>query len=160
MKRLLPPIIPRFALGLLIAWVTLAAVADAPKVQDLMTPEEFKASGLDKLSPAELGALNAWLLRFTAHEAPVVRQTSPEVKREVAESKPMVIRSKINGEFDGWSGKTLFRLKNGQVWKQRLSGTYRVHLVDPEVEIEQRMLGFYWMKILATGRSVGVTPVN
>lgn len=137
---------------------TLAA--DGPKVQELMTPDEFAASGLDKLTPAELEALNRWLLRYTAHEAPVVRQTSPEVKKEVAATPPKVIHSQIDGNFEGWTGKTLFHLKNGQTWRQRLPGQYRVSLTDPEVEISQRYLGFYWMKVLPTGVSIGVTPEN
>ena len=125
-----------------------------------MTPEEFTASGLSKLSPDELAALNAWLVRYTAHDAPVVRQTSPEVKRAVAETPPTVIHTQIDGAFDGWSGKTVFHLKNGQTWKQRLPGSYRVSLQDPEVEIEARTLGFYWMKVVQTGVSVGVAPVH
>ena len=134
--------------------------ADAPKVQELMTPAEFQASGLDKLSPAELDALNAWLLRYTAVDAPIVRKTSPEVKREAVDTPPPVIHSQIDGTFSGWRGKTLFKLKNGQVWKQRLSGEYRINLTDPEVEIYQKYFGLYWMKIVATGRSVGVSPAN
>ena len=136
--------------------------ADGPKVQDLMTPEEFDASGLHKLTPAELDALNRWLVRYTAHEAPLVRQMSPEVKKEVATATtaPKIIHSQIDGTFEGWSGKTLFHLKNGQTWRQRLPGTYRVLLTDPEVEISQRALGFYWMKVVSTGISVGVTPAN
>jgi hypothetical protein len=146
---------------LLIAVLGAAFVAaDTPKVQDLMTPEEFQSSGLDKLTPAELEALNAWLLRYTAHDAPVVRKTSPEVKREVADAKPQVIHSQIEGTFEGWSGKTLFRLKNGQVWQQRLPGTYKASLVEPEVEVYQKYLGFYWLKIVQTGRAVGVAPAN
>jgi hypothetical protein len=44
-----------------------------------MTPEEFDASGLEKLSPQEIEALNRWIVRYTAHEAPEVRrQTSRE----------------------------------------------------------------------------------
>jgi hypothetical protein len=29
-----------------------------------------------------------------------------------------VIESKINGEFKGWDGETVYELVNGQVWKQ------------------------------------------
>lgn len=134
--------------------------ADTPNVQELMTPEEFQASGLAKLSPSELDALNAWLLRYTAHEAPIVRKTSPEVKREAVDTPSPTIHSQIDGAFTGWNGKTLFRLKNGQVWKQRLSGTYRTKLTDPEVEIYQKYFGLYWMKIVETGRSVGVAPAE
>ena len=48
--------------------LALAAIAPAHAqrtvsgdLQSEMTPSEFKAAGLDKLSPAELAALNGWL---------------------------------------------------------------------------------------------------
>ena len=43
--------------------IPLAATAADPYVplQQRMTPEEFKAAGLDKLSPSELKNLDAWL---------------------------------------------------------------------------------------------------
>ena len=55
--------------------VTLALVgglvrATGPDVRVLMTPEEFQAAGLDKLSPQELEALNRWVVRYTAGDAP------------------------------------------------------------------------------------------
>jgi len=130
-------------------------------IQNLMTPDEFDESGLRKLTPAELEALNEWLVRYTAHQAPFVRQTSPDVKKEAAvATPPQTIRTQIDGHFNGWSGKTTFRLKNGQVWRQRLPGVYVASLTDPEVEIYQKALGFYFMKILSTGVSVGVAPAE
>lgn len=30
-----------------------------------------------------------------------------------------VVESQIDGEFKGWRGETSYRLKNGQVWRQR-----------------------------------------
>ena len=28
------------------------------------------------------------------------------------------LESRINGDFEGWTGETIFELDNGQVWKQ------------------------------------------
>ena len=89
-----------------------AADKPFPGVQQLMSPEEFEASGLDKLSDEELKALDQWLLLYTAGEAAVLRSDNTEVRKVAREAE---IRSRIQGDFKGWSGETKFRLENGQV---------------------------------------------
>lgn len=37
-----------------------------------------------------------------------------------------VIESQIDGEFEGWTGETIFSLTNGQVWQQS-SYAYTYH---------------------------------
>ncbi|MGI9295876.1 MAG: hypothetical protein ACR2PS_17985 [Pseudomonadales bacterium] len=132
------------------------AVDDFPGVENLMTAAQFREAGLDKLSTGELGELNRWLTSYTANEAPIVKQTSKSVKK----AKTALITSQIDGKFTGWTGKTMFRLKNGQVWRQRYSGRYWYSAVDPKVEIKKNMLGFYQMKVLATGKTIGVRRVE
>lgn len=39
---------------------------------------------------------------------------------------PSAIESRIEGDFEGWDGDTIFRLQNGQIWKQA-SYSYRYH---------------------------------
>src|SRR5512139_1120343 len=143
--------------------VTLSGVAratEAPDVRELMSPEEFGAAGLGKLTPAELEALNGWLLRFTAREAPVLRASSPAVREEVRKTEATVIRSRIAGPFEGWSGRTLFRLENGQVWQQRMGGSWRHRADSPEVEIRKNLLGMWEMRLPGSGRQVGVTRIE
>src|SRR5688572_7667735 len=48
------------ALALALALPAAAVSAQAP-LQQQMSPEQFKAAGLDKLTPEELASLNAWL---------------------------------------------------------------------------------------------------
>jgi hypothetical protein len=46
-----------------------------------------------------------------------------------------VLESRIDGEFTGWSGETIFRLQNGQVWQQS-SYAYRYkYAYSPRVVI-------------------------
>ena len=134
--------------------------AGAPDVRELMSPEEFGAAGLGRLTPAEIEALNAWLIRYTAGEAPVLRASSPAVREEVRKSEATVIRSRIAGPFAGWSGRTLFRLENGQVWQQRMSGSWRHRAESPEVEIRKNLLGMWEMRLIDGGRQVGVTRIE
>lgn len=133
---------------------------DAPDVRRLMTPEEYQAAGLRKLDAEEIEALNRWLVRYTAKEAPVVRTSSTAVREEVRKVDAEVIRSRIVGEFQGWSGKTVFPLENGQVWRQRRGGSWHYRATNPEVEIRQNMLGFWDLHVLEADRAIGVKRVK
>ena len=146
-------------LALSCAGVGLPAFAedDFPGIRRLMSDEEFRSTGLDGLTPEELEALNAWLLRYTAGDAEVLQETNKTVREARDDNRGVV--SRIVGDFGGWSGKTVFRLENGQVWEQRLDGRYRYRgEPNPEVRIERNWLGFYRMTVIGTGRSVGVSP--
>ena len=55
-------------------------------MRKLMTPEEFDAAGLDKLTQQQIDALNRWVVRYTAHEAPEVRRQDEVVKTEARRS--------------------------------------------------------------------------
>ena len=134
--------------------------AEAPDVRGLMTPEEFGAAGLGKLTAAELEALNRWLLRYTAGEATVLRTSSDAVREATRKTGATVIRSRIAGPVEGWSGRTQFRLENGQIWQQRMSGSWRHRADSPEVEIRKNLLGMWEMRLLESGRQVGVTRIE
>ena len=62
--------------------------------------------------------------------------------------------------FRGWKGKTVFKLDNGQVWKQRSSGRHTYTGDDTRVVISQNSMGFYEMRLLAADRSVGVKRIK
>ena len=130
--------------------------ADGPDIRKLMTPEEFEAAGLDKLSPAEIEALNRWVVRYTAHEAPEVRRQDVVVKAEAAKADEAGIKTRIAGEFTGWDGDTIFRLQNGQIWKQRLDGRWHYSADSPEVELHKNLMGFWVLKVVETDKSIGV----
>lgn len=130
---------------------------DFPGIEKLMTAEEFSRTGLDALSPEQVRALNEWLVRYTAGEAYVVQTTSEEVRAAVPAFR---IEARIVPPFTGWTGQTLFRLDNGQVWQQRIKGRYMFSGDDTRVVITRNALGFYNLKLASTGRSVGVEPVR
>lgn len=130
---------------------------DFPGIEKMMSAEEFSRTGLDKLTPEQLRALNAWLVRYTAGEAYVVQTTSEEVRAAVPEFR---LEARIVQPFSGWSGQTLFHLDNGQVWRQRIKGRYMFSGDDTRVVITRNLLGFYNMTLVSSGRSVGVEPVR
>lgn len=136
-----------------------AALADSfPGIRKLMGEEQFHAAGLDQLSDSQLQALDAWLVRYTAGEAELLQMENKAV-REARED--FSLRARIDGDFRGWDGDTVFRLDNGQVWRQRLTGHYKhTGSPNPEVEISVNWLGFYKLTVLETGKSVGVSLVR
>jgi hypothetical protein len=142
-------------------WLAPAVMAEAPPdVRELMSPEEFDAAGLERLSPPELEALNRWLLRYTARQGSDLGQHREVVEEEVRKIEEEGLRTRIVGEFNGWSGDTVFRLENGQVWKQRLPGRWHYRAQAPEVELRKNLMGFWMLRVLATDRAVGVTRVE
>ena len=142
---------------MLYSLATTAADDAFPGVQKLMTAEEFKAAGLDKLNTQERQALDTWLTKFTATEAPALLETNEEVQEVQAAH---VISANIKPPFDGWDGKTVFYLDNGQVWRQRLDGRMAYSGEDTAVEIKKNFLGFYKMRHIASDRSVGVSRIK
>jgi len=143
------------------ALITVACVARSddtfPGIENLMTEQQFKASGLDKLTPAERASLNAWLVTYTAVEAPAMLRENEAVKEA---EQAHEIATTIRQPFSGWSGETVFYLDNGQVWRQRLRGNLAYFGDDTRVVIRKNFLGFYKMTHLASGKSVGVSLVR
>lgn len=149
------------ALSSLIAvHATYSGAADDgfPGVAKLMSQEEFRDSGLEKLSEAELKALNQWLIRYTAGDAEVLSESNEEVREA---KKTYRVEARLGSEFDGWSGETIFKLDNGQVWQQRLTGRYYYRgPANPEVLIRKNWAGFYRLTLVKEGKSVGVTRLR
>ncbi|MGD8356448.1 MAG: hypothetical protein PVG42_00180 [Lysobacterales bacterium] len=143
-----------------------ADTGTSPDVRTLMTPEDFTASGLDKLSDAERKHLSQWVERYRegAVVGPEVKKRPSEMteeeKAEVQKERDAVIVAKVIPAFTGWSGKTVFRLDNGQVWQQRTPGNLRYSGSDSAVTIRQNILGLFLMEHEATGRSVGVRRID
>ena len=144
-------------LALVAVPTTSAEKATFPGVQKLMSEQEYSAAGLDKLSPEEVKSLNQWLIRYTAGEAQVLITTDEEVKEA---SKEVEILSSIVPPFKGWTGSNVFKLENGQVWKQRRRGTLFYDGDDTRVSISRNFMGFYKMTHLATGKSVQVSSAD
>lgn len=86
--------------------------ASAQAIEQRMSPAEFKAAGLDKLSKAELQQLNNWINGVKT--VYVEKRVEVEKPKESTED----INSQLVGEFRGWRGNTTFTLQNGQVWQQ------------------------------------------
>jgi hypothetical protein len=73
---------------------------------------------------------------------------------------PAVIETKIDGEFEGWDGDTVFKLANGQIWKQtEYAYTYR-YAFRPDVLIYRSQAGKWMMKVDRIERAIGVERIK
>jgi hypothetical protein len=139
------------------AFTTAAEADDFPGVKGLMSAQEYEDAGMHKLSDSEREALDQWLVRYTAWQAPQIRKSVEEVK-EV--EKDFELHASIKQPFKGWSDSTYFYLDNGQVWQQRNSARYYYSGEDTRITISKNALGFYVMEHLATGKKIGVKQVR
>ncbi|WP_447595232.1 hypothetical protein [Stenotrophomonas rhizophila] len=130
-------------------------------LQQQMSPAEFKAAGLDKLSPAELTALNGWLQGKVAAVAADTREQVREQAREEGRREVIVknrgffdfgsnepITGTLQGEFRGFGKARKFVLANGQEWEQVddtvLSG---VRKTNPAVSISPGVMGVWYLRV-------------
>jgi len=134
----------------LAALLPLATTALAQqKIEQQMSYEQFKASGLDKLSAAELANLNAWLdgkLEVeTAKAVESAKSESGDDSRGLAkrESRDPVAGA-ISGAFTGFGKGRQFTLDNGQVWQQIDDVSLSAKLDNPKVRITPSLLGGAW----------------
>ncbi|TAN05088.1 MAG: hypothetical protein EPN38_12715 [Rhodanobacteraceae bacterium] len=127
-------------------------------LEERMSTADFKAAGLDQLTPQQLQFLDNWL------------RTHQQVKTVSASGQPVFYPhdsarerfvTHLDGHFDGWTGHTVFTLDNGEVWRQAESGAYSCPTVDnPKVTIKPMILGSWLMYVQGCSQSVRVERVK
>ena len=153
-----------FSRLLLISFVLLVTAASAQTppstLEERMSQADFRASGLDHLTPEQLKYLNAWLQSHGAGNAQLVSPSGQPVFYPDSGARD-TIESHIVGTFTGWRGKTIFKLDNGQEWKQAESGMYDAgKYEDPVVRIKPMLLGSWLMYVEGCGCSVRVSRLK
>lgn len=144
-------------LGLFSASAQAPAGESFPGVKKALTPAQFAAAGLGKLSSEEQGKLDDFLKGyFTGASQRVAEQAASQaVDRAVKEKKVQpatFIESRIVGTFRGWGERTVFVLDNGQRWKPVAAGSASFPPVEnPQVFIVRDVFGF---KMAILGGSV------
>ena len=99
-------------------WLSAAparsAEKEAAEIQQAMTPEEFKAAGLEKLSPGELAKLNAWL---QGDREKILKKAEKKAAEREEKAKQSLIVSRINGTWNGVVPGEIIQLEDGSKWK-------------------------------------------
>src|SRR5256885_13214418 len=113
----------------------------AKSLEETMRPEEFKASGLDKLNEDELQHLDAYLqgyrestkkkaaeqakaqaqdeIKKANEKADQAEKATEEVKKNAASARTKLdsLVSRVDGTIEGVKSNTQIRLEDGTVWK-------------------------------------------
>lgn len=145
--KLRPRLLLFSILGVFVAFSGFAGAEQADSsgnIQDTMSPQQFKAAGLDKLSGKELDSLNKWLQGY--RETTVKAATT-----RAARTRMDFLVSRVDGDFNGLTGASIIRLEDGTVWKQANSSDhYRASVTDhPGAAVMHGVFG-YKMRISGT----------
>ena len=156
---------------------------------DEMDKETVVSTGIYKLSKAEKEALLEWLNNADKNTKKISReQIKQQVRSEImAESKhnesvkEEIIRqdkiknmgfvkeeterenihSEIVGEFKGWQGKNIFKLTNGQIWKQSEKTSFYIpKRTNPKITIKPKSMGSWMLYVDGFGRGVKVKRIK
>lgn len=159
------------ALALTLAGAGANAWAQTSTLETRMGSTQFRTSGLHKLDPAELRALEHWMAsQTTAAAAPAEAQLAEARaagRREAAqlrtasEAAPEPVSSTLAGRFEGFRRGREYTLANGQVWKQVGETSMEgVRAEAPAIEIEPARLGGWWMRVAGYNLRVRVERVR
>ena len=143
------------------------AVQDYVNVEDRLTPEQRRDTGLDTLTVQQLELLNRLLREKAATGAATLPASAPahhaaadtdaahaaERGDELQRAIPMdlevrTIESRVRGPVGGWEPGTEFRLENGQTWKV-LKGQMKLRepLESPEILVVPGLAGRWFLQV-------------
>ena len=98
-------------------------------------------------------------LEVSAVIAKAAEEAAAEEAAEAA-ARDEPFDAEIVGPFSGWSGKTVFTLSNGQVWRQRSGSNYRHTAQGQAVAVKKNLMGLWTLTVLSSGRTVGVYRID
>jgi hypothetical protein len=81
------------------------------------------------------------------------------ITRAGSASAGQVIESRIDGTFNGWSGETIFKLTNGQIWQQSSYAYTYSYKYRPEVLIYP-VAGGYELQVEGVDGRIKVTRLR
>ncbi len=114
-----------------------------------MTPEEFRAAGLEKLSPDELSRLDAWL------QGDREKAAQKATKRE----KLQLIVSRVDGVITSITPRQIIRLEDGSTWKvAKTDFQFHGRADHPAAAAYKSFFG--WKMRIANVAEIYVVPVH
>jgi len=158
-----------------VGWLTLVGVTVASgklagaqrgtldlKIEDVMTSQDLKDTGLSGLTTPQRTALNIWLNRYTETVIKVAagaKAEGPNPRTNGGSDCASAVESTIKGDFEGWEGETIFQLDNGQIWQQAEYDYTYSYQYRPDVTIYQTSGGCR-MKVEDESETIGVKRIH
>src|SRR3954447_22390588 len=148
----------------LLAYVGAATAAQpevSGSVKEMMSAEEFKAAGLNKLSADEIQRLDAWLQGYRQVTEQAAEKKATAKASAESHAKMDLLVSRVDGTFQGLTGRTIIRLEDGTVWKQaNADDRYRSKVTDhPAAAVMHGVFG-YKMRLEGGTQEFYVDPVR
>ena len=144
-----------------------AAAADEPGFDVLksMSVTDFRATGLDKLSDAQIKALDGWFADYQRQHVLICTGAAPAAAPALAATPAAAdtfpVTAHIVGEFHGWSGSTRVTLDNGQVWEQMDDATVTAgRMTNPKVTITRGAFNSFYISVDGVSDSVEVKRIK
>lgn len=138
--------------------LSVIAAEGFSSLEEQMSGKEFTATGLGKLTPGELEALNSWIRNHSVATLDQPKSGNYAVtadadvdgavddrgfknKKDSKEDRSP-ITTRVKGGFKGWDGHTVFALENGMIWEQAdQEKFYTKEVQNPEITITPGMFG-------------------
>lgn len=144
---------------LFILLITPLLSASAKNIFDRMDEKTSVSTGVYKLSKQEQDKLLKWLESSKKEIVKEEKKKNMGFRREEVDRE--YIQSTIVGEFNGWQGKNVFKLENGQIWKQAERTSFYIRKRnDPKVTLKPKSMGSWIMYVDGFGRGVRVKRVK
>jgi hypothetical protein len=121
------------------------------KIEQRLTTEQLRETGLDTLSPSQLERLNQLLNDESVNKVKIEKPAENEPPQHESfimglDQKP--IKSRLKGVISGWDVDTIFELENGQKWKV-LKGKMKLRkpMQSPEVIVVPGIAGRWFLQV-------------
>jgi hypothetical protein len=118
-------------------------------IEQRLSAEQLRETGLDTLTPAQLARLNQ-LLRDEADRAAaaVPPPAAGPTVQAFAGMDVALIRSRLKGRIGEWKPGTVFELENGQQWQvQKGYATLRAPLDAPPIMVVPGVAGRWFLQV-------------
>lgn len=148
---------PHRLLPLAFAVAMLAAPSvwaqEPARIEQQMTPEQFRAAGLDRLDAGQLVNLNDWLNRTLVSEvAKAAKTAEAKVNHRNrgfggfgGSGAREPVEARLQGRFAGFGLGRSYTLDNGQIWRQTDGASlHGVQLDNPKIKITPSLVGGAW----------------
>ena len=122
-----------------------------------MSVDDFRATGLDKLTSAQIHTLDAWISQYQrTHVTACAAVATTPSPADAATQKTGTAQTSANGTiiahlvgtFRGWNGGTVFKLDNGQTWEQVDDSVLTVGGIrNPEVTINRGVFDSHYLSV-------------
>ena len=144
---------------ILILIISSQTLFAAGTIFDNMDEKTAVTTGVNKLSQQERIELLKWL--ESSKKQIIKKEKKKNMGFSLENSEREVIQSSIIGEFNGWHGNTVFKLENGQVWKQIERTTFYVpKRTNPDITIKPKLMGSWSLFLDGYSRGVKVKRIK